>query len=419
MPSMPQLKVRIVSAWLGERRGPDVTKALARRQPPAVEVVVPRRAEALALPLEITHASGRPLVHHEITPRTSTTETAASRLRAVIDTAAIHGDYRSAHVATGQLIDLYRGTGRLAKALDLTDQLTACTRQAGLGPGTQALDEIYRLQVLDAMGQASTVLAAVHRLRRHLDTLPSVPGPDETAPPWYVRERLLDTGVHSAILLERWHEALDLNTARIANLRDHDAPASDITRAQFNDHYPLLQLGRTDDVLTLLLYCREVFHDLRDTAMLGSTLSALADAEDTTGHGSTAIRLERDALRYTYLAGDVTAIAVSYRDLGNYLHRYTSRSDAALASHLIVGLLRTLTGADAAESVRNAALDLREFGPAADPPADVTDLCRKLGDIPDTDPAALIASLAPNPETAERTLQSLIAQAQSRRHSPR
>jgi hypothetical protein len=62
--------------------------------------------------------------------------------------------------------------------------------------------------------------------------------------------------------------------------------------------------------------------------------------------------------------------------------------------------------------VETAATDLRGFGTGQAPTADVADLCRTLGEIPGTDPATLIAKLSPDPQTAERTLQDLLAQGQ-------
>jgi hypothetical protein len=103
-------------------------------------------------------------------------------------------------------------------------------------------------------------------------------------------------------------------------------------------------------------------------------------------------------------------------NLGSFQRR-TRGSAAVLASHLASALIRALIGigsgpASAANSIRNAADDLRELGADAELPANVADLCRRIGDIPGTDPAALIAKLSPDPQTAERTLQDLINQAQ-------
>ena len=98
--------------------------------------------------------------------------------------------------------------------------------------------------------------------------------------------------------------------------RDRQAPAADIARTRFNDHWPLLRLGRTEEALAILLEVRQVFEDAHDIQALGATLSGLAEAEDQRGHGDAAVRLERDALRYSCLAGDVTAIRGSYHNLG-------------------------------------------------------------------------------------------------------
>ena len=97
------------------------------------------------------------------------------------------------------------------------------------------------------------------------------------------------------------------------------APQTEIARARFNDYGPLLRLGRLDQAIELLMDCRQVFEDADDIEMLGKVLSALADAEDDRGHRDVAIGLERDALRYKYLANDLDSIQVSHHNLGSYL----------------------------------------------------------------------------------------------------
>jgi hypothetical protein len=344
---------------------------------------------------------------------------AEAQLRAYLGTAVTGGDYEAASVAAGQLVNLCRDSGRLAEALALADQKAGYTRQAGLGPWTQLLDEVRRLQVLNEMGQAAPVLTDVQRLRDRLTALPATPGRNETATPWNVREGLLDTGRYAARQLGRWEDALSLNAAQITSKRDRRAPATDIARARFNDYFPLLRLGRTSQTLNLLLDCRQAFQDAGDTEMLGNTLSALADTEDKRGHGDAAIRLQGDALRYSYLAADVAGIAVSYHNLGSYLRSHARQPAQALACHLTAALIRALTGADGSDrSASAAATDLREHGTAATPPADLATLCQQAGDIPGTDPHRLITALAPDPATAEHALQQLITQAQAEATTP-
>ena len=142
--------------------------------------------------------------------------------------------------------------------------------------------------------------------------------------------------------------------------------------------------------------------------MLGNTLSALANVEDQRGHSQAAILLERDALRYSYLAGDVSGIAVSYHNLGNYLARHSRQPDAALAFHLAAALIRTLAGAGEADSSAHAAVaDLRAAGASAGLPADVAGLCAQVAAIPGTDLGRLIAALAPTPGHAQQVLGEL------------
>lgn len=72
-------------------------------------------------------------------------------------------------------------------------------------------------------------------------------------------------------------------------------------------------LGRTDEPLALLQKCRHEFQQANDVRCLGMTMSALGEVENRRNRGNAAITLVRDGLRYTYMAGDVTSIAVSYR----------------------------------------------------------------------------------------------------------
>jgi hypothetical protein len=245
-----------------------------------------------------------------------------------------------------------------------------------------------------------------------MQALPATPGPGENVPPWSVRELLLDVGRQAALQLSQWQDALDLNAELTASMRGRRAPATAIARVRFNEYGPLLYLDRTPEALELLLECRQVFQDARDIEMLGRTLNALANVEDGRGHGKAAIGLERGALRYGYLAGDVTGIKISYHNLGNYLRRHVRQPGLAIACHLTAALIFALTGAAGIErSVQAAAASLRESSVGAEPPAGVAELCRRIGDIPGTDPAGLIARLSPDPGTAETTLRELIARA--------
>lgn len=190
------------------------------------------------------------------------------------------------------------------------------------------------------------------------------------------------------------------------------APASQIAVARMNDYGPLLRLGTVSQARDLLLDCRQSFQAANDLRMLGTTLGALADAEEKLSRVDNAIKLAFDALRYGYAAGDTGTVRDVYHNLGNYLAKHVGQPIPALACHLCAALIKALSGASHTESsVRAASAVFYVFGNGVEPPAGIADLGRRIGDIPGTDPAALIARLSPDPETAERTLQDLIARA--------
>ena len=367
---------------------------------PAIQQIAshdPRHAGVLARVLEV------------IAPAT-----ANARLRAHLDAAVARGEYQAASAAATQLVNQYVSSGRLAEALTLTGQAIGYTRHADAGPWTQLQVEVQRLGVLNAMGQAKRVPGEVKRLRRRMRALPATAGPDENVAAWHVREKLLDTDRDAARQLGRWRTALGLNAEVIDSMRDRRALATEIARARFNDYGPLLMLGRADDALELLLDCRQAFQDSVDYGTLGRTLTALAHTEDARGHGDATTRLERDALRYKFLAGDVIGIATSYHNLGTYLHRQDRQPALALACHLASALISAFASIDDnGESVDSAAADLYEFDTAAILPTDLADLERQVGEIPGTDLTRLIGEISPSSETAERTLQGLIAQAEA------
>ena len=376
------------------------------------------RANAIALlPLIQKIASHEPRAETTLALALSILDPSAAeaKLLSVIDNAVAHHDHRAASAGIGHLINIYRDNGRLVEALSLIQLKNDFTKQAGLGPWSQLGNEIQRLQILNEAGYSSQVINEVSRLWEYLGTLNDAAGVDESTKPWHIREDLLDSGRFAALQLGLFQEALNFNAAITASKINRHAPAREIASARFSDYGPLLRLGQPGSALSVLQDCLLVFSETRDVEMTGFTLTALAVVEDARGHGDSAIRFSRDALRYCYLAGNVIAIAAGYHNLGLYLCHHANKPDTAIASHLTAAIIRAFTGIDhvSTDPISSAALILRDIGSAARPLADVADLCRQLGDIPGTDPAALIARLSPDLKTAEQTLQDLITQAQT------
>lgn len=333
---------------------------------------------------------------------------AARQWEQVLAVSLDRSNYRTACSVASYLVYSRLRTGRLTEALQLAEDTAGYTRQAGYGPWTQLNDQVRRLQVLNAMGKTEQVLTEVRQLRDHMATLPIPSQQKEAASPFNVREGLLDTGNNAARRLGRWEESLEFNAAQLASMTARGAPQRELAYSRFNDYGPLLRLGRLDEAVNLLRLCRQVFEETQDIQMLGKVLGALADAEAVHRHLEVALSLGRDALRYSYLAGEVEDIQVSHHNLGNYLRR--SRQPGALAHHLAAAVLSTVTGMSGAESsVTGATEDLRADGEAT-VPADVAELCRLVDGVPGVRLDQLLARLT-DLQTAENVLRELIARA--------
>jgi hypothetical protein len=149
-----------------------------------------------------------------------------------------------------------------------------------------------------------------------------------------------------------------------------------------------------------------VFEAAHDVTNLGKVLGGLADAEDKRGHSDVAVGLQRNALRYCYLAADVASIQVSHHNLGNYFG-YTGQLYPALAHHLAAALLRVITGSEGAEdSARAATADMRAAAEAA-LPADVAVLSARVGEVPGVHLDQLLTALA-DPAAVDQSLRELI-----------
>lgn len=344
---------------------------------------------------------------------------AEAQVRDYLDDAVARGDHRAAMVASGRLAYQCLHSGRFTDALAHADQAVSHAQQAQLGPWTKLGTEVQRLQMLNETEDPDRVLPEIQRLRELMDLLDSNTGEDDAARPWDVREALLNIDRSVSIELGQWEKALAVNAEIIASMDARRAPDGLIAVAALNDYGPLLRLGKAREARALLVDCRQVLEAVGDLRTLSAAIGALADAEEKLGHSENAIRLALDALRYAYTAGAVATVFDIYHNLGNYLAKHAGQPIPALACHLCAALLKILTGAGNTErSVRAASVEFCVFGDAAVPPASIADLSRKIGDIPGTNPVALISQLTPDSQTAEQTLQDLVARARELAMAP-
>ena len=340
-------------------------------------------------------------------------DASARQLRSLLTAAVERGNYREASAISLYLIDNYRKAGRLTEALTLAGEKADYTRRAGLGPWTQLLNERIRLQILGQQGHGGQVLAEVTRLRQQIAELPEQSDQPDPVAPYNARETILDTGRDAADQLGRWEDALALNAEMLESKEHRGASDLEIAQTRFNDYFPLLRLGRIAEARALLLECREIDEREHNTQGLGKDLGALADVESTAGHGQDAIDLERNALRYKYLTGEIDSIAVSHYNLGNYLARHTADHPQALAHHLASALLCIVTGIEGAgRSLAAAAQDLARLPASASAPVSISALCGIAGEVPGVHLDRLLTQLA-DPAAVQDALDVLLAQARA------
>lgn len=181
-------------------------------------------------------------------------------------------------------------------------------------------------------------------LRAQMADLPDQRADNDRVNPWNVREGVLDVGRVSAVALERWDEALDLNKEITSTRRRRGASPHEIASAWFNDYVPLLRLDRLADVDHLLSDCQDVFDTAGDMTQLAVVYGARADLEDKRDHPVEAVDLQRISLRLYYIRPDPCEISTAHHNLANYLSRAAGSPAEQRAHRLTASLLNHLSG---------------------------------------------------------------------------
>ena len=266
------------------------------------------------------------------------TAEAEAEMREIIAAAATHGKFRTASVATGDLITLLRTSGQTGDALALVDAMKDYTRQAELGPWSRLSDEGRRLQILLRIGRYDEVLDTVRTLRVQMAELPEESGADESVSPWQVRELILVIGHGAALQTEHWSLAIEFSAEILSSVVDRGGSAQDQANVRLDDCRPLLSLGRLHEARSLLDDCRRVFQGGENFVGLGKTLSALAELEHRLDRLAAALAFEEQALRLKYYRkNDPADCAVSHSNLAIYLFDGADTQATALA-HRLAGL---------------------------------------------------------------------------------
>ncbi len=237
--------------------------------------------------------------------------------------------------------------------------------------------------------------------------------------PWNVRDCVLDIGRLSAVTLERWDDSLDLNHEIVSTQRRRGASLLEITRSRFNDHIPLLHLGRLTDLDRLLCDCHDVFDTVDDMTQLAAAFGARADLEDHRDHPREAVEFQCTSLRLRYVHPDPREISTAHHRLADYLSRAARNPAEQRAHRLTASLLNHLTGntRELAKTIAVLASELWSGTPDAPAlPATMPEITRLVDADDGIRFGALLVTLCPDPATAERALAELLAAAAAASH---
>lgn len=267
---------------------------------------------------------------------------------------------------------------------------------------TSPAAECDRLRELYDQGHLDEVLARVDEYRATLATT------EETVVDSNNHEALLNVAVAAAHGLGRWPEALELNAELQRSQADRGAGEEERAVTRINDYGPLLRLGQGKDALDLLYGCRTVFAQAENIAMMGDTLSALADAKAHLGGADGAVREETDALRLKYRGSDPEAIAVSHHNLANYL--FTAEEDllSVWAHHLAATLIRYRTGSLRLAASIEAIGRLVALQTSPEAPLSFDDVCTLVDGVSETHFTALFDQLSDAPGTGQAALDEVM-----------
>ncbi len=316
---------------------------------------------------------------------------AETLLRSVYDQATTRSDHSLASAAANDLANLLANQGRSREALTLIDETIEHARQAGLGSWTQLSNQGRQLQLLGLLGRHQQVLTDLPALWNRLAELPDQPAGDDPINPWNIREATLATGFNSTLALGRWRQALDLNN-EVTNLqRRRGASTHETARTRFNNY------GRRH-------------HDARQG--LFRPRRPERPAGPPPGRPRAGAHRAAPQIRQPR----ATLHRDAHHNLASCLFRATGTSAEQRAQHLAAALLHHLTGDThtLTPALRALAYELLRDTDAPDAPVLPTTLSEvtRLVDAGDgVHFGNLIATLCPDPDTADQALADLLATA--------
>jgi tetratricopeptide (TPR) repeat protein len=336
--------------------------------------------------------------------------------RGVLDKLLAKGWYELAWVTAGDLMQLYRGLGRMADALAMAKERKALSERAGLGSWVQVSDEADELRLNFAKGNDANLRERAENLIARIDSLP-VRDEDGLIDPRGVSEGVLALGLRAALAAEDWRRALELNQQILDSHIRRGAGELAQAYVMINDYGPLMRLGRLTEALDLLIECQRIFIENDEIDAVGDTFAARANVESAMNRPIEAIRHIRAALGYLYSGPIVqlkfSSIASCHYNLGHMLTTAgkDERDDFDGIAHLLAAaFINAQIGNE--EDMRNAVLMLvhvlKDPGSPV-PPESFDVVSQTVQQVPGVRFQELLEAMLPNPGEREQVLGELIS----------
>jgi tetratricopeptide (TPR) repeat protein len=177
---------------------------------------------------------------------------AEESLRSLISEYVRHKKFRMALAAESELFKTLMKTGRFREAQELAEKTKDYAYQAGLGPWTQLVNEIQRLDALNKQGRYGEVIDSIDVMLERVQSLTEPSDRKEAVTTWNVKEAILEVGRFAAIKIQNFDQALEFNALLLKIQISRGATELTLARTAFNDYFPLLSLKRYESAEQLV-----------------------------------------------------------------------------------------------------------------------------------------------------------------------
>jgi hypothetical protein len=238
---------------------------------------------------------------------------------------------------TGNWAHAAYGVGDLEAAKLLQRRSADAFRQAGHPEGDVVAQELEALRIDVERGEAEQAWPEIEsRLKqvrqwwqRHQagELVPEAPDRTNLGGTLFSALDIADQANRS---FKRWQACLDLLEEQESAKRALGESDVELARTRFNQHDPLIRLGRLDDAQRVLEDCLPIFRSAGLTVEEAFCFAGLATVWNARNEPSEAIALARQTLAVCNILPDPAARALAHRSLSNYLTNAGQHAEAAV-----------------------------------------------------------------------------------------